>query len=189
MTVHNRNFGKLTGMRFVVICLLAAFCLLFVPASVHAEEIGELSGTWYINDETGYKIELHDDASLLEESELRALAENMKGLTKYGSVGFFTSDTEGFRTSELAHSLYDEYLWKQSSGAESGTMFLIDMANRKIYIYSNGVIYKTITNAYANTITDNVYKHATRGDYYINVPERCFSPSRRFWRGERSHSR
>ena len=66
--MHNRNFGKLTGMRFVVICLLAAFCLLFVPASVHAEEIGELSGTWYINDETGYKIELHDDASLLEES-------------------------------------------------------------------------------------------------------------------------
>ena len=119
MTVHDRNFGKLTGMRFVVICLLAAFCLLFVPASVHAEEIGELSGTWYINDETGYKIELHDDASLLEESELRALAENMKGLTKYGSVGFFTSDTEGFRTSGLAHSLYDEYLWKQSSGAES----------------------------------------------------------------------
>lgn len=150
--MHDRNFGKLTGMRFVVICLLAVFCLLFVPASVHAEEIGELSGTWYINDETGYKIELHDDASLLEESELRALAENMKGLTKYGSVGFFTSDTEGFRTSGLAHSLYDEYLWKQSSGAESGTMFLIDMANRKIYIYSNGVIYKTITNAYANTI-------------------------------------
>lgn len=166
MTVHDRNFEKLTGMRFGVICLLAVFCLLFVPASAHAEEIGELSGTWYINDETGYKIELHDDASLLEESELRALAENMKGLTKYGSVGFFTSDTEGFRTSELAHSLYDEYLWKQSSGTESGTMFLIDMANRKIYIYSNGVIYKTITNAYANTITDNVYKHATRGDYY-----------------------
>lgn len=69
--MHDRNFGKLTGMRFVVICLLAAFCLLFVPASVHAEEIGELSGTWYINDETGYKIELHDDASLLEESELQ----------------------------------------------------------------------------------------------------------------------
>ena len=52
MTVHDRNFGKLTGMRFGVICLLAVFCLLFVPASVHAEEIGELSGTWYINDET-----------------------------------------------------------------------------------------------------------------------------------------
>lgn len=44
--------------------------------------------------------------------------------------------------------------------------FLIDMDNRNIWIHSDGAVYKVITTSYANTITDNVYRYASAGDYY-----------------------
>ena len=40
------------------------------------------------------------------------------------------------------------------------------MGRRNIWIYSDGAIYRTINKAYANTITDNVYRYASRGEYY-----------------------
>ena len=44
---------------------------------------------------------------------------------------------------------------------------MIDMYNRRIEIFSDGAIYKTITRTRANEITDNIYKYATAGDYYM----------------------
>ena len=165
--MHNKTSLFRNASRLFCVGLLAVFCLLPVFSPVMAEDILERpDGTVYTDETTGYKVEIHDDASLLEDSQLHALAKEMKGLTQYGSAGFFTTDIEYRSTSALAHDLYDKYLWKQSSAEESGTLFLIDMAQRKIYIYSNGVIYKTITNAYANTITDKVYKYASDRDYY-----------------------
>ena len=40
------------------------------------------------------------------------------------------------------------------------------MYNRNIWIYSDGSIYSTITTAYANVITDNVYTYASDKDYF-----------------------
>ena len=42
----------------------------------------------------------------------------------------------------------------------------IDMKNRKIYIFSNGENYNKITDAKAETITDNIYELATDKKYY-----------------------
>ena len=167
MTVHNKISLLKNVSGLLSVCLLAVFCLLLVSSPVMAEDILERpDGTVYTDETTGYKLEIHDDASLLEDTQLHALVKDMKGLVKYGSVGFFTTNIEYRSTSALAHDLYDKYLWKQSSAEESGTIFLIDMEQRNIYIYSNGVIYRTITNAYANTITDKVYKYASDADYY-----------------------
>lgn len=166
--MHNKiSFFKNSAFRLLSACLPLLFILMSVTSSVMAADILERpDGTVYTDETTGYKVEIHDDASLLEDSQLQALAKDMKSLTKYGSAGFFTTNFEYRSTSALAHDLYDKYLWKQSSAEESGTIFLIDMKQRNIYIYSNGVIYKTITNAYANTITDKVYKYASDADYY-----------------------
>ena len=41
------------------------------------------------------------------------------------------------------------------------------MYNRRIEIFSDGAIYKTITRTRANEITDNIYQYATQGDYYM----------------------
>lgn len=165
--MHNKISLLKNVSGLLSVCLLAVFCLLLVSSPVMAEDILERpDGTVYTDETTGYKLEIHDDASLLEDTQLHALVKDMKGLVKYGSVGFFTTNIEYRSTSALAHDLYDKYLWKQSSAEESGTIFLIDMEQRNIYIYSNGVIYRTITNAYANTITDKVYKYASDADYY-----------------------
>lgn len=126
----------------------------------------EPNGEWYRNPDTGYHVEIHDDAVLLTEGERRSLAEAMKPITDYGSVGFFTSSTGGYSTESLARQLYSQYISGRGSGRESGTLFLIDMANRNIYIYSEGGIYRTVTKGYANTITDNIYRYASDGKYF-----------------------
>ena len=61
---------------------------------------------------------------------------------------------------------YAENTFRQYFGKESGTILLIDMDNRTIWIFSDGAIYRTVTRSYANTITDNIYTYASDGDYY-----------------------
>ena len=86
----------------------------------------------------------------------------MKQLTDHGGVAFVsTIDTGGLATKEYARQKCYEFF-----GSDSGSVFLIDMQNRIIYIFSNGKIYETVTNEKATIITDNIYKHAKNGDYY-----------------------
>lgn len=114
------------------------------------------------NEETGYYIYLDDWADLLNDEEEQDLLEIMQPITTYGNVAFVSIATnpEG-DTKAYAQSYYQERF-----GYSSGTVFLIDMDERYLWIYSNGEIYKTITTSYANTITDNVYSYASDGDYF-----------------------
>jgi uncharacterized protein len=119
-------------------------------------------GTVYTNEKTGYSVIYEDDASLLSDSEAEQLIEVMKPITAYGGVAFKTITKNGYSsTSSYASSYY-----ASKFGYDSGTVFLIDMAKRNIYIHSNGAVYNTITNSYADVITDNVYKYASKSDYF-----------------------
>ena len=115
----------------------------------------------YHNPETGYRAYVEDDADLLKDSEELALLAKMKQVTSYGGAAFVSSQAEAESAGKLAESRYREFF-----GKDSGTLFLIDMYNRKIWIFSDGAIYKIITKGYANTITDNVFRKATYGHYY-----------------------
>lgn len=119
------------------------------------------AGTAYTNPDTGFYIIMEDDAELLTDAECEELAATMQKITEYGNVAFKTVNTNSSSAENLARNFY-----RQKFGSESGTLFLIDMDNRKIWIYSDGVVYQTITTAYANTITDNVYRYASDGDYF-----------------------
>ena len=119
------------------------------------------SGTVYTNDETGYKVVIEDDAQLLTDGEKSQLAETMKDITPYGDVAFKSIDYNSYST-----ETYIERYYNSIFGTGSGTVFLIDMDNRNIWIYSDGSIYSTITTAYANVITDNVYAYASDKDYF-----------------------
>ena len=119
------------------------------------------SGTVYTNDETGYKVVIEDDAQLLTDGEKSQLAETMKDITPYGDVAFKSIDYNPYST-----ETYIERYYNSIFGTGSGTVFLIDMDNRNIWIYSDGSIYSTITTAYANVITDNVYTYASDKDYF-----------------------
>ena len=119
------------------------------------------SGTVYTNSETGYSVIIEDDASLLSNDEKSQLAETMKDITPYGDVAFKSIDYNPYSTSSFVEKYYHSLF-----GTGSGTVFLIDMDNRNIWIYSDGSIYSTITTAYANVITDNVYAYASDKDYF-----------------------
>lgn len=115
----------------------------------------------YSNPDTGYKLVVEDDADLLTSAQESGLQQKMQEITIYGNVAFKTIEKNTTTTRS-----YIENYYSQTFGADSGTVFLIDMDNRKIWIYSRGQVYKTITDAYADTITDNVYTYASDGDYY-----------------------
>lgn len=135
---------------FVVAFLLLSF------NKVNAYSIDE-----YVNQETNYKVIIEDDAELLTEQEIHSLMDDMKTLTEYGNIAFKTINENSYTTKNYASNYYHEIF-----GTTSGTLFLIDMDNRYIYIFSDGSNYKTITNSKAEIITDNVYRYASNSDYY-----------------------
>ena len=115
----------------------------------------------YTNSETGYTVYMMDQIDLLSDEEEAKLIEDMKPITAYGNVAFISARAYGDDTGSYAKDVY-----RRLMGTQSGMIFVIDMQNRNIWIHSNGRVYQTITRAYANTITDNIYRYATRGEYY-----------------------
>lgn len=146
-------------MRKNIVRFLSAF-LLFVAFFILCKT-DSYALTYYTNPETGYRVELEDDANLLSSEEESKLAQTMEEITAYGNVAFQTISSNSSSTGSFAKQYYRELF-----GTKSGTLFLIDMANREIYIFSDGKVYRTITNSYALTITDNVFRYASAGQYY-----------------------
>lgn len=149
--------GKYTirGIKSAFLGLLVSLtACLAVGLPVHAEAL-------YTNEETGYQVYIEDDADLLSREEELALAEQMQGITAYGNALFKSIDENNYSTDSFARSYYRECF-----GTDSGTMFLIDMDNRNIWIRNDGKISRVITDSYSDTITDNCYRYASRGEYY-----------------------
>lgn len=144
-----KNFALLNAALF--------FCFLIF----YTQQIFVQAGSGYTNPDTGYEVIIEDDAGLLTDSELASLEYIMKEITAFGNVGFKTISVNYTSASSYIRSYYTEKF-----GTESGIVFLIDMDNRKIWIHSNGAIYRKVTKSYADTITDNVYTYASKGNYY-----------------------
>lgn len=110
----------------------------------------------------GKLLHIEDDADLLTPEEEKKLVKVMSPLTEYGYIIFKSiASNDYMSTSEFANNYY-----YKNFGNDSGTMFLIDMDNRQIYIVSGGMNYNVITKRKALTITDNTYKYASNEDYY-----------------------
>ena len=114
------------------------------------------------------RVVIFDGADLLTDEEEALLKEAMLPVAEYGAVGFFTNpDTESVgNVSVWARSLY-----LATFGEVSGTCFCIDMWSRQLYIFSGNEVLKVITTSKAETITDNVYRMAGRGEYYACAAE------------------
>jgi uncharacterized protein len=136
--------------------LMLCLMLTILPIKVCAEDT-----YYYVNDSTGYTALIDDQAGLLTEADKTKLLSEMEQITAYGHVAFVTIDANNSTADSYASGYFHNKF-----NAESGTLFLIDMDNRKVFIFSDGDIYKTITKSYANIITDNVYTYATKADYY-----------------------
>lgn len=106
-------------------------------------------------------VKINDLADLLTDDQETRLKEHMMPITEYGGVAFVSCLSNYDDAKTYAKSCYREYF-----GTGSGTLFLIDMDNRQIYIFSDGKIYNTITSAKAEAITDNIYRLASARRYY-----------------------
>ena len=135
--------------------LLLVFTFMFLSMNVNA------SNTEYINEDTNYKLIIEDDANLLNDEEINKLEDEMIALTKYGNIAFKT-----IKENNTSTNLYASDYYHKNFDTSSGTVFLIDMDNRKIYIFSDGYNYTIINNNKANIITDNIYMYASKENYY-----------------------
>lgn len=131
------------------ICLLILTgILLYLGAAAGAEALQTLP---YIQ----------DDADLLTDAEEQALLEDMKPVCEYGMPMFWTTREAGDY-----ESLARNFFHKRLPNGVSGTLFVINMHARQLTIFSDGQIYRVVTNGEAETITDNVYRMAGREEYY-----------------------
>ena len=147
-----------------IIKLLFLFILLTININVFALDDmppEENNSHHYVEKVNNYKVLIEDDENLIDESKIKSLAKEMSKLTEYGNIAFKSTSVTTSSTEYYARNYYHDKF-----GTESGTLFLIDMNNRKIYIFSDGYNYKYITKDKSLIITDNTYKYASRGDYY-----------------------
>lgn len=155
------NFQRIRKTYLLIVFFLSFGLNLFhvqAAVSAPASDTPE-SGIWE-NPETGYRVILEDDAGLLSQSEREQLSQQMRPVTDYGNAIFKSIDYNPYSSAYFAEDFYHERI-----GTASGCLFLIDMDNREIYIFSDGAVYKTIRPSYADTITDNVYRYASNADY------------------------
>lgn len=138
-------------MRKMTIVIAAALVFLS-PMAVLADT--------YQNKESGYEARIEDEADLLSPSEETELLEEMKAITEYTNVAFVSVEENDYSTEHYAMLLNERCF-----GDANGIVFLIDMENRYIWIDSMGSVRHTITDNYAQSITDNVYSYASRQEY------------------------
>ena len=144
-------------MRYLKSCFLPFLLILvfLLPGfSLKAEAAVE-------DTEAGHRILIDDRADLLTAEEEKALLEDMRPCAAYGEIGFLSVNENSQSAASFAESYY-----LSTFGQVDGTLFLIDMDNRKIYLYSGGRNYSVISKGKADTITDNVYRYASKEEYY-----------------------
>ena len=134
--------------------ILALIACLLLPVTTFALD--------YRDETTGYYCIIEDDADLLTDAEEERLLELMKEGLAYGHMMFKTINYDTGKTTQQ----YNEDLYYSIFGNQSGTLFIIDMYRREMFISSDGENGDIITVAKANVITDNNYRYASDGEYY-----------------------
>ena len=142
---------------------VAMFSAAYYALSGNAEEEPPEN---YVNPETGYKTVILDDDTLLTNAEKRLLTEDMKPLTAYGNVAFWT-------TREYAYDEIEQARVKRLElfQYESAAVFVINMDKRRLTIQSYGLINQYVTDSKERSITDNVKHYATSKEYYQAAKE------------------
>lgn len=127
----------------LIFCLL--LCLASLPTALGAEGLA-----------------IDDGADLLTQEQEAGLQRKYAGITQYMDAVFVTTaDAQGMSTDRLAESYAI-----RAFGNDPAVIFCIDMDNRQLYIYANGGAQRSISRADARAITDNIYRLASKEDYY-----------------------
>lgn len=115
----------------------------------------------YTNPDSGFQVVIIDELDLLTDRQEAWLVEDMKPITQFGNIAFWTTDEDTSDEIDQARLKRLELFEYSSAG-----IFVINMNVRKLTIQSYGKIYESISDSKARSITDNVSKYATSGQYY-----------------------
>ena len=130
--VSEKTFYRLLA---VIMCLVILAGILVPSFAAFAASDDDSSSTndelRYVNQENGNKVTITDDADLLTDGEEKELEGIMIKLSEYGHVGFYTTMSG---SSDITDTAERYYLSKLGSKEESGTVFVIDMNIRELYI-------------------------------------------------------
>ena len=121
----------------------AAFGLILVLAGLFCLSFAEENQPRYLS-------VIEDDADLFQ-GNTAELEQVMKEITAYGHVAVLTTA----HNSGSARS-YAKNMLRELFGNDSSTVFLIDMDNREIYIYSDGAMYRYLNGTKANLMSSTV---------------------------------
>lgn len=146
---------KTTVILIIVFMLLGMFNVCFATKTDDSSNTVKTS-------EKEYQIVIEDDAELLTDGEEKELRGEMSKLSEYGNVLFLTTN-EKIKGKSLKY-IQDYYYLKFKN--EAGVAFYIDMSNRQICACATGGLDKIITSSKCNTITDNIYRYASKEKYY-----------------------
>lgn len=138
------------------------FLSIFFPISLQSFALSGrevLSSSVYSNSSSGYKAYLLDESDLLSSSEEEQVREAMIPLTEYGNIAFISGEGS-YSAASTARDLLEE-----AFPGGSASILLIDMGNREIRIQSAGSLYRTINSQVADSITDNIYRYASNGEF------------------------
>ena len=146
------------GRVVITVMIMLLFLVVWADCAVpvHASENDQDDSYSY-----QHKVIVKDYANVLTESQEEQLMETMQETARYCNVLCEISEFPFTSSAYQAESSY-----KRELGTRDGVMFLIDLYNRQIYIYSYGEPYKIITKTNAYTITDNVYEYASEEKYF-----------------------
>ena len=155
-----------------MIMILTALVLL-VPSLAAAEKKTQQ------NEETGYRAVIEDSAGLLNSAEYDSVLGTMMPITEYCDVGFYTYSGES-----REYVMNKAKTWAQNTFGRSCTLLIIDMSTRQLAVWSTDDVMKTLTQAKAYTITDNVYAYASRREY-ASCAETAFNQMYKVLKGEK----
>ena len=150
---------SLTGI--ILGLILALTC--FSPAAYCADDVQPVYGEY--SDETGYFYFVDDEADLFGKGEEAALEDVLKPIAdKYGNAGIVTIDEDYYNDTEDYADAYIDMMF----GDDNSVVFFIDMDTRTLTLWSDGDIQRTVQSV-GTTITDNVYRYASDGNYYTTA--------------------
>ena len=117
----------------------------------------------YYYSNSKYKLVIEDDANLLSSDEKLMLEEKMKSLLEYGNIAFKSINKNLTRSaSSYASNYYHDKFQK-----ESGSLFLIDMDTRKMWISTTGEAIRVYSDARIDSILDSTYNYIKSQKYYL----------------------
>lgn len=145
--------------KMLLACLLAVlFCSAWVFASSNESRQDD---SLYEDPVTHYRLWIRDRQDILTDEKKAELLEIMKPITEYGNVAF-----ESYSGNESGYEYCAKNYREQGFFDNSGTVFLINMTERYMWLYTGGKMEKTISAKRAVSIVDNVYRLASNGNYY-----------------------